>query len=74
MTTIEVCRMLDVTYRQLDYWSRQGWIPGQEGGVGSGHRRVWTSEQFERIQRLKRAADLRQGTLMDTVEALEAVG
>ena len=39
LTSPEVCRMAGVTYRQLDYWIRQGWISPTVRATGSGSRR-----------------------------------
>ncbi len=39
-----VCRMLGVTYRQLDYWQRTSGF-GPEGG-GSGAVRLWTKDDL----------------------------
>jgi hypothetical protein len=42
-----------ITYRQLDLWTRRGWvIPSREGeGEGPGYRRIW-SEPERRIVRV----------------------
>ena len=39
MTAPEVCRAAGITYRQLDYWIRQGWISPTVRATGSGSRR-----------------------------------
>jgi len=39
----EVCARTGVTYRQLDYWCRTGYMPDHEG-YGSGSVRQWTEE------------------------------
>lgn len=37
---------LGVTYRQLDYWTRKGYLlPTMTSGRGSGHRRTWPDEE-----------------------------
>lgn len=49
MNTVEVCKRAGITYRQADYWSRAGLIPGVTNLVdkGSGYPREWTYEQVE---------------------------
>lgn len=38
----EVARLSGVTYRQLDYWTRRGWIvPIERTHAGSGHPRTY---------------------------------
>jgi DNA-binding transcriptional MerR regulator len=39
------------TYRQLDYWARQGWLNPTAEGFGSGYRRTWPDEEA-RVARL----------------------
>lgn len=48
-TSVEVCGLAGVTYRQLDYWCRRGWLGDDEGSVGegSGFARSFTVRQFE---------------------------
>lgn len=41
-----------ITYRQLDYWCRSGYVPGQEGEVGSGCQREFSAEQVEAVRRV----------------------
>lgn len=65
LSSREVCQLLDVTYRQLDYWCRSGWIPGQEVNVGSGFRRVWTKAQVKRIREIKKAFDKADSILIE---------
>lgn len=44
----EVCQRAGVTYRQLDYWGRRGFIPRQETG-GSGYPRRFTEDDVTYI-------------------------
>jgi hypothetical protein len=54
---LEVVDLPEVTYRQLDHWSRKGWLrPNHKGG--SGRVRHWPSEELfvaSRMGRLVRA-------------------
>lgn len=44
--------MTGATYRQLDYWWRNGYFGGDTGeGLGSGRQRVWTGRE-QRIAEL----------------------
>jgi DNA-binding transcriptional MerR regulator len=51
LTSAEVCRLVGISYRQLDYWVRTGAVesPGNKG-LGSGQRRHWTSEDVRRLK------------------------
>jgi DNA-binding transcriptional MerR regulator len=46
----DVLREVKVSYRQLEYWSHQGYIPGVEKETGSGVPREYTREQIEFIK------------------------
>lgn len=37
ISTPEACRITGITYRQIDYWIRQGWLHPHIRGRGSGH-------------------------------------
>lgn len=52
----QVVALTGATYRQLDYWCRQGLIdlPGQ----GAGTHRRWSAAHVARAVAVKRAADL----------------
>lgn len=45
LSSDEVCSMADVTYRQLDYWTRTHAIEPAIGACGSGSKRRWTPRQ-----------------------------
>lgn len=51
-STDAVARMAHVSYRQLDYWLRTGWITIGDDTPGSGFRRGFTHEQALAIVRL----------------------
>lgn len=34
-----------ITYRQLDYWTRRGYLKPGNAGAGSGHWRRWSAEE-----------------------------
>jgi hypothetical protein len=39
----EAARLADITYRQLDYWARRGWLPPSvEAGTGRPGRRLYS--------------------------------
>jgi hypothetical protein len=40
----EVAARAGVSYRQLDHWIRQGWVPVPDGTPGKGTPRVFTPE------------------------------
>lgn len=45
-----------VTYRQLDYWTRKGYITPAKPSPGSGVRRVWTPQVVEDVRWLVQAS------------------
>ena len=55
ISTPQIARWAGISYRQLDYWIRSGWIPGQNGRQGSGKPREWTSEQVARVIEIRDA-------------------
>lgn len=54
-SSVEVCRALGITYRQMDYAVRSGRIPSQPLRRGSGAPRVWTLEQMDRLREIVEA-------------------
>ena len=44
LTSAEVCRLAGCSYRQLDYWCRNGWISPVIEAEGSGSQRLWGAE------------------------------
>lgn len=43
-TTVEVCRTIGATYRQIDYWIRRGLLEPRHAAAGSGTVRRWTPD------------------------------
>lgn len=61
-TSVEVCRLVGCSYRQLDYWTRVGYVTPRVPACGSGSRRMFDDGDLERAGELKRASDaLRRG-------------
>lgn len=48
-TAPEVLRLTGLTYRQLDYWIRSGYIAPSQRDVGSGGRRRFTRDEVAAI-------------------------
>lgn len=69
-TSMQVLAMTGCTYRQLDWWCRQGHIPGQPEVIGSGNRRSFTSAQVKRVKLLAKASVIRNTRLDQAVEML----
>lgn len=63
LTSTEVMIECDVSYRQLVWWSMNGYIKGQEEGPGSGYDRRWTDEQVARVKEIKEAIDKAEAVL-----------
>ena len=51
-SSIEVAEMAGVTYRQLDYWLRTGWLNIGSDGHGSGSRRRFTRAEALALVRI----------------------
>jgi len=54
-STHEVAALSGLTYRILDYWTRQGAIWPDVEAHGSGSRRAWSPEQAEWLMRIGEA-------------------
>lgn len=51
LSSAEVCRLVGISYRQLDYWVRTGAIETPDNcAIGSGHGRRWTPEEVRRLK------------------------
>jgi DNA-binding transcriptional MerR regulator len=49
---MEVVAAAHVTYRQLDYWTRRGYVRPIEPTPGSGFPRQWTDEEAAVVERI----------------------
>ncbi|MEX0705394.1 MAG: MerR family transcriptional regulator, partial [Nitriliruptoraceae bacterium] len=53
-----VCRIVGITYRQLDYWARTGLVePGMRKAEGSGTQRLYSFDDVVRLKVVKRLLD-----------------
>ena len=49
----EASRLAGITYRQLDYWARRGWVvPSVEAGTGRPGRRLYSPDDVIRLATL----------------------
>lgn len=58
--TVTYKELLDITKtnpRQLNWWCRDGMIPGVPANPGKGKRRVWTRETIRHVRALRIVAD-----------------
>lgn len=55
----QVCKVVGITYRQLDYWARTGLLtPSLSGeGAGSGSRRLYSYQDLVRLKVIKQLLD-----------------
>lgn len=54
LTGAETARAAGITYRQLDYWTREGYITAKVADPGSGVFRRYLPEQVEQVRVLAR--------------------
>lgn len=61
VSSAALCRLLDVTYRQLDFWIRRGFL-GDNASLlgGSGNHRRFTGDEVYRVAFLAEAAKVWQ--------------
>lgn len=53
-----VCKIVDISYRQLDYWARTGLVePGMRKAEGSGTHRLYSFDDVVRLKVVKRLLD-----------------
>ena len=45
MTTVAVCHLTGMTYRQADHWATQGYLRPDEANPGSGAQRSWPPDE-----------------------------
>ncbi len=54
----QVCNLVGITYRQLDYWARTGLItPSLQRATGSGSQRLYTFGDIVQLKVVKRLLD-----------------
>lgn len=54
-----VIEQTGISYRQLDYWCRQGWLtPSVLDGHGSGNRRLFSADDVKTTRGLAEAAEI----------------
>jgi DNA-binding transcriptional MerR regulator len=54
----EVCRIVGITYRQLDYWARTGLVrPSIHEAQGSGSQREYSFQDLATLRLIKRMLD-----------------
>jgi DNA-binding transcriptional MerR regulator len=62
--SLEVCRRTGVTYRQLDYWRRNGLFgESRVSGAGSGSREVYTDDDLLTVALVRVVSDALGGNL-----------
>ncbi len=53
-----VCKLVDITYRQLDYWARTGLVtPSVRAADGSGSQRLYSFTDLVELRIIKRLLD-----------------
>ena len=54
----QVCKVVGITYRQLDYWDRSGLLgPSMQVAAGSGTQRLYTFQDVVTLRVIKRLKD-----------------
>src|ERR687895_188212 len=54
----EVCRVVGITYRQLDYWARTGLVtPSIRDAGGSGTQRLYSFQDLLQLRVIKKLLD-----------------
>lgn len=54
----QVCRIVGITYRQLDYWARTGlMVPSLQKAQGSGSQRLYSFDDLVQLKVIKRLID-----------------
>ncbi len=54
----QVCRIVGITYRQLDYWARTGFmVPSLQRARGSGSQRLYSFADLVQLKVVKRLID-----------------
>lgn len=87
LTSAQVCGRAGITYRQLDWWTREGLVAPSglapdpadgrsEATPGSGYARVWAPDEVEVIERMARLvnAGLRPATAAVAARGVTEIG
>jgi len=61
-STPDVARLTGASLRQIDYWSRQGYIVPAVAATGSGSRRRWGNDEVQRISGVMASMALARST------------
>lgn len=56
-TQADMIRLVGITYRQLDFWTRTGVLTANNPFAGSGSHRTWACEEIGVAQRIKQLLD-----------------
>ena len=62
-TSYEVCSLVGITYRQLDWWVRRGIINHEFSAHGSGTHRRWTHDEVLRLKHVVAIYEEAQATI-----------
>lgn len=60
-SAVETCRLAGCTYRQLDYWTRVGYVEPTIGAHGSGSRRRFTGRDVAVVRAVARLREMGVG-------------
>lgn len=52
LTSTQVCAAAGLTYRNLDYWTRQGYAHPHVAARGTGTQRRWSRQEAEILARM----------------------
>ena len=69
----QACKIVDITYRQLDYWTRTGLvIPSVQAAMGSGTQRLYSFNDLLQLKVIKSLTDA-GASLQKVRQAIEYV-
>jgi DNA-binding transcriptional MerR regulator len=69
----QTCKIVDITYRQLDYWTRTGLvIPSVQAATGSGSQRLYSFNDLLQLKVIKSLTDA-GGSLQKVRQAIDYV-
>jgi DNA-binding transcriptional MerR regulator len=63
MGSAELCKVVGISYRQLDYWCRLGYITCERDGESSGHYRRFGPEAIAQATTLRDRSLVRRAPL-----------